>query len=82
MAADSCQGKLRVGARWQEGAGLRLLLEEQHAVGKDVRLGHALAETLRHGAEVLADDEALVAVTLERKNADQILDRVSDISTG
>jgi len=55
----------------QESASLRLPLEEQHPIGKDIRLGHALAEAVRHSAEVFADNEAAMAVALERENADE-----------
>ena len=38
-----------------------------------------LAETLGHGAEVLADDHALAALALQRDLADQIVDGIGEI---
>ena len=38
-----------------------------------------LAEALRHGAEVLADDRALRALALQRDEAEQVVDRIGEI---
>ena len=79
VAADHGQSQGRVGFRRHELAGLDVLLEEQHAVGEDIRRRHALAEALRHRAEVLADDEAAVPLAFEGENSDQIVERILDI---
>ena len=52
-------------------------LEPEHAIGEHVGGGEALAQAFRHGAEVLADDEALRALALERERAEQIVERIA-----
>ena len=54
-------------------------LEPQHAHAENVGAPQLLAEALRHGAEVLADDHALRALALQRDEAEQVVDRIGEI---
>ena len=54
-------------------------LEEQDPVAQHAGLGHALAEAGRHGAQVLADDEAAMTLALEGQDAQQVVERVGDV---
>ena len=82
MTAEGGERQVGVFGGQDQGAALGILLEGENAVGQYRRLGHALAEAFRHSAEILADDEALVAVALKREDADQLLHRITDIGAG
>ena len=57
----------------------RVALEPQHAVGEHGGRVEPLAKPLRHGAEVLADDEAARAPAFQRQRAEEILERVAHV---
>ena len=53
-----------------------LAFEPQHPHACDAGAGHPVTETLRHGAEVLANDHALGALAFERDMADEVVKRI------
>ena len=57
----------------------RVALEDQHAVRQHGVLGQRRAQLVGHGAEILADHEAAVAVALEREEPEQIVERIVDV---
>ena len=54
----------------------RVALEDQHAVRQDGVLGQRRAQRVGNGPEILADHEAAVTVALERKQAEEIVERI------
>jgi hypothetical protein len=67
------------GHRLRRPLGRVVVLEPQQPVGEDAVLGHGLADAVLDGAEVLADDERLRAVALQRDDVEQVLGRVADV---
>ena len=56
-----------------------VVLEPEQPVGQHAVLGHGLADAVLDGAEVLADDERLRPVALQRDDVEQVLGRVADV---
>ena len=59
-----------------------VLFEIEHLVGQDVHRRHPLAKSVRHRAQILADDQASVAVALQGEDAQQVLERILHIAAG
>ena len=56
-----------------------VVLEPEQPVGQDPVLGQRLADAVLDRAEVLADDERLRPVALQRDDVEQVLGRVADV---
>ncbi|MNH05630.1 hypothetical protein D3C79_649730 [compost metagenome] len=54
-------------------------LEEEHLVGVDTVLFEGDVYAFRHGTEIFTDQQALVAVGLEGKYPQQVVDRIVDV---
>src|SRR5689334_10259220 len=80
MIAKQRERKRRIGLRGQEGAFLAAL-KRQHPIGENTGFRHALAKTFRYAAQILSDDEASISMAFERQDADQVLERIADISS-
>ena len=59
-----------------------VVLEPQQPVGQHAVLGEGLADAVLDGAEVLADDDRLRPVALQRDDVEQVLGRVADVGAG
>ena len=56
-----------------------VLLKQQHLVMVEAILRHGRAHFIGHDAEVLANDEALVALALERHDREQQVQRIMHV---
>ena len=76
MGGDGGERVARIGAGRLEAAPV-LTLEGEDAVAQDAGLHQRVREALGRGAEVLRDDEALVAVALEPQHRQHRLEGIA-----
>ena len=78
MGADAHQRLIRKTGRHQEVA-VVLAREEQRPVGEHAQRLESRAQAVGHGAQILADDQAAVALALQGEDAEQVVERIGDV---
>ncbi len=77
MGGDAGAGQGGIGSRRLQPLGVPL--EGQHPIAEHPGLAQGFAQTERHRAEVLADDEAFGPGAFQRQFPQQVLQRIGDI---
>ena len=78
MRRDTGDGALRIGIAGAERHAVAF--QQQHAIAQNIIGRQCLAQTIEHGAEILADDQRLCLMRFQRHLTEQIGERIGDIS--